>query len=60
MTQPGLPPDPVLPLLVMAAHLHHAFTTFLEAGFTESQALYLVNGMNVWLLDNAEGGDSAA
>jgi hypothetical protein len=36
------PNDPFLPLLDAAVSFHEMFLNFVEAGFTEQQALYLV------------------
>jgi len=38
---PG-PEDPITALTEMAASLHEMFKAYVEAGFTEEQALYLV------------------
>ena len=36
------PPDPFSQLAAGAAQVHEAFTSFVSAGFSEIQALYLV------------------
>ncbi|MEO3856220.1 hypothetical protein [Acrocarpospora sp. B8E8] len=39
------PQDPLSALAAAAAQLHELFTTYVAAGFTETQALYLVGQM---------------
>jgi len=39
------PADPITELMEGAGQMHEAFTTFVESGFTEKQALYLVGQM---------------
>jgi hypothetical protein len=37
-----LPPEPMSELAAGAAQMHELFTAYIAAGFTESQALYLL------------------
>jgi hypothetical protein len=39
---PEEPQDPVTELMALAAQTHEMFLSYLAAGFTEPQALYLV------------------
>lgn len=38
----GMPADPISDLRAGAAQLHELFMSFVESGFSEGQALYLV------------------
>jgi hypothetical protein len=39
----GLPADPISELTAMASQLHELYGAYLQAGFTDAQALYLVS-----------------
>lgn len=49
-----MPADPVTDLAAGAAQLHEAYESFVEAGFTEAQAMQMVCA----LLTNAQDGES--
>jgi hypothetical protein len=49
----SMPADPVTDLAASAAQLHEAYEAFIEAGFTESQAMQMVCA----LLTDGSGGD---
>ena len=49
------PADPSTPLGQLAATLHELYLEFVAAGFTESQALYLV-GQNLKAMHQASNG----
>lgn len=50
----GMPADPVTELAAGAAQLHEAYESFVDAGFTEAQAMQMVCA----ILVNGTGGDS--
>lgn len=51
---PGdMPPEPMSELAAAAAQMHELFTAYIAAGFTESQALYLIGK----LISTNSGGD---
>lgn len=50
----NMPVDPVTDLAASAAQLHEAYEAFIEAGFTEQQAMQMVCS----ILTNGTGGDS--
>jgi hypothetical protein len=39
---PPEPADPITELLSMAAQLHELYLAYVQAGFTEAQAIYLI------------------
>lgn len=40
-----MPPDPLTELAKGAAQVHELFSSYVDAGFSENQALYLVGKM---------------
>lgn len=41
-SEPTEPADPISELLSMTAQLHELYLSYIQGGFTESQALYLI------------------
>lgn len=53
--EPKGPPDPITPTQEGAAKAHELFLSYVAAGFTASQALYLVAQLLRQLAANAAG-----
>lgn len=49
------PEDPITQLAEGAAQLHELFVSYMNAGFTESQALFLIGQMLQASIKNAAG-----
>ena len=55
MTRP-MPPDPLTELMKGAAHAHEMYRAYVDAGFTEEQALRLIIAMIASMAANMNGG----